>query len=278
MTQTVLITGCSSGLGRSLAGLFASRGWNVVATMRQPNPSVGFESQRNVLVCRLDVTDTSSIHAAIDSGISAFGGIDALINNAGYGLFGVFEGTSSAKIREQFAVNVFGVMETIRGILPHFRAKRSGVIANVSSGAGIYGLPAFSLYCASKFALEGFSEALSYELAAQGVRVKIIEPGGIVSTGFAKRSALEAASNPPRADYDEFMKRTADSFAKQSAVRRDTELQVSECIYKAVTDGSDQLRYVATEDIKRFVRARRETCEAKFIRLMRSRFAGLSKR
>jgi NAD(P)-dependent dehydrogenase (short-subunit alcohol dehydrogenase family) len=272
MLQTVLITGCSSGLGRSAALLFASKGWNVVATMRHPEMASDFTSLPRVLVTRLDVEDTASIHSAIDAGIKHFGGIDVLVNNAGYGLFGVFETISPEKIQQQFAVNVFGVMDTTRAILPHFRSRRSGLVVNISSGAGIYTLPALSLYCASKFALEGFSEALSYELASQGVRIKIVEPGGVVSTSFGKRSAQEAAGNRSLPDYNAFTTQTMALFATLSSDRRGTEQQVSECIYTAVTDGRDQLRYVATDDIKPFVHARRETSEAQYMALMRSHF------
>ena len=272
MPQTILITGCSSGLGRSAALLFAGKGWNVVATMRSPDIFSGLAALPNVLVTRLDVQDAASIRSAIDNGIACFGGIDVLVNNAGFGLFGVFETIPPAKIQEQFAVNVFGVMDVTRAILPHFRSKNSGLIVNISSGAGIFTLPALSMYCASKFALEGFSEALSYELASQGVRVKIIEPGGVVSTNFGKRSAEEASGNESLADYDAFAAHTAALFAKMRSERRGTEEQVSQCIYEAVTDGTDQLRYVATEDIQPLVRARRETSEAEYIAAMRSQF------
>lgn len=272
MPQTVLITGCSSGLGRSTALFFASKGWNLVATMRRPEASSDFISLPNVLVTRLDVEEPASIHSAIGAGIKRFGGIDVLVNNAGYGLFGVFETIPPEKIREQFAVNVFGVMDTTRAMLPHFRSRKSGIIVNISSGAGIYALPALSIYCASKFALEGFSEALSYELASQGVRIKIVEPGGVVSTSFGKRSAQESAGNRSLPDYNAFTAQTMALFARMASERRGTEQQVSECIYAAATDGTDQLRYVATDDIKPFVHARREISEAEYIALMRSHF------
>jgi len=137
MPRTVLITGCSSGLGRSAALFFASKGWNVVATMRRLELISDFSALLNVLVTRLDVVDQASIRSAIDFGIARFGAIDVLINHAGDGLF--------------------GVMDTIRGILPHFRSRKAGLIVNISSEA------------------QGFSEALSYELASQGVRVKIVD-------------------------------------------------------------------------------------------------------
>ena len=193
MKKTVLITGASSGLGKTAAKYFAGNGWNVVATMRSPDREKDLASLNDVLVTRLDVQDRDSISAAIEAGIARFGKIDVLINNAGFGLFGVFETISREKVQEQFDVNVFGVMEVTRAILPHFRKTKGGLILNISSGAGIYTLPLISLYCATKFALEGFSESLAYELTSQNIVVKIIEWAG----SSAPISASEAARKRP---------------------------------------------------------------------------------
>jgi NAD(P)-dependent dehydrogenase (short-subunit alcohol dehydrogenase family) len=276
MKKTVLITGTSSGFGKATARHFASEGWNVVATMRSPAEERELSRMDGVLVARLDVQDGTSIAAAIDAGIARFGRIDALVNNAGFGLFGVFEATPQEKVREQFDVNVFGVMEVTRAILPHFRKNRAGVILNIGSGAGIFTLPMLSLYCASKFALEGFTESLSYELASLGIKVKMIEPGGVVSTRFGERSGAEASQNGTIADYDAFAARTQEVFAGLRGARLATEEGVAEVIYAAATDGTDRLRYVATEDIKPLVSARRETSEDEYIALMRSRFSPTS--
>ena len=195
MKQTVLSTGTSSGLGKTAARLLARSGWNVVATMRRPEAEKELANLDNGLVSRLDVQDGASITEAIEAGIARFGQIDALINNAGFGLYGLFEATPREKVQEQFDVNVFGVMDVTRALLPHFRNNKGGLIINVSSGAGVFTLPMLSLYCATKFALEGFSEALSYELASQNILVKIVEPGGVLSTNFEKRSGDEAMHN-----------------------------------------------------------------------------------
>lgn len=195
MKKTILITGTSSGFGKATAHLFAHKGWNVIATMRRPEEERELEQLPDVLVTRLDVQDRASIAAAIASGIGRFGRIDAVVNNAGFGLFGLFETTLPEKVVEQFDVNVFGVMHVIRAILPHFRQNKGGMILNIGSGAGVFTLPMISLYCASKFALEGFTEALSYELASQNIIVKMIEPGGVLSTNFGRRSGAEAAQN-----------------------------------------------------------------------------------
>jgi NAD(P)-dependent dehydrogenase (short-subunit alcohol dehydrogenase family) len=158
MQKTALITGTSSGFGKTTAKHFAANGWNVVATMRTPSAEAELVNLDGVLVTRLDVQDPESIDRAIEAGIRRFGRIDALINNAGFGLFEV---TPREKIWEQFDVNIFGVMDVTRAILPHFRSNKGGTIINISSGAGVFTLPLISLYCASKFALEGFSESLS---------------------------------------------------------------------------------------------------------------------
>ncbi len=272
MKKTVLITGTSSGFGKAAAKLFARNGWHVIATMRNPGEQTDLVDNNDVMVARLDVQDRDSIGKAIEAGIARFGTIDTLINNAGFGLFGVFEATSREKIREQFDVNVFGVMDVTRAILPHFRKNKGGLIINVSSGAGIFTLPMLSLYCASKFALEGFSESLSYELASQKIVVKIVEPGGVVSTNFGKRSGEEATQNASLADYDAFVTRTNAVFAGLRGERRATEADVAKVIFEAATDGTSQLRYVATADILPLVKARRETSEKEYTELMRTRF------
>lgn len=272
MKKTVLITGCSSGFGKVTAALFAQKGWNVVATMRNPADGQDLSRQNGVFVTRLDVQEPQTAHAAIAEGISRFGRIDLLINNAGFGLFGLLEATSPEKIREQFEVNVFGVMETTRAILPHFRANKGGVIVNVSSGAGVFTLPMLSLYCASKFALEGFSEGISYELLSQNIVMKIVEPGGVTSTKFGERSAAETAQNAAVAGYESFVENTQKIFAELREGRRASESHVAEEIFAAATDGTTRLRYVITDDIKPLVAARRETNEESYLAMMRKTF------
>jgi NAD(P)-dependent dehydrogenase (short-subunit alcohol dehydrogenase family) len=272
MKKTVLITGTSSGFGKTAARLFASNGWNVIATMRTPAAEKDLVDSSDMLVTRLDVQDRASIDQAIAAGIARFGKIDALVNNAGFALFGLFEATPREKVQEQFEVNVFGVMDVTRALLPHFRENRGGVILNISSGAGVFTLPALSMYCASKFALEGFSEALSYELSSQNIVVKIIEPGGVTSTSFGQRSGAEHAHTATIPDYDAFVAATSAVFAGLRATRLASEQDVAQVIFDAATDGTSQLRYVATRDILPLVKARRETSEEQYIDLMRSKF------
>jgi NAD(P)-dependent dehydrogenase (short-subunit alcohol dehydrogenase family) len=274
MTQTVLITGASTGFGKAAALHFATRGWQVVATMRDPAAGADLAAHATILVTHLDVQDPASIDSAIAESIARFGAIDAVVNNAGFGLFGIFEGASREKIQEQFDVNVFGVMDVTRAILPHFRARRSGTIVNVSSGAGVFGLPMISLYNASKFALEGFSESLSYELASQGITVKIVEPGGVLDTKFGARSSDEFGNASVPVGYERFVAAMGNVFEGLRADRHATSEDVAKVIFEATTDGTDRLRYVATEDIQPLVRARRETSEDAYMHFMRERFHG----
>ncbi|WP_426750371.1 SDR family oxidoreductase [Myxococcus sp. Y35] len=273
MKKTVLITGCSSGFGRAAALHFAAQGWNVVATMRTPAAGAELAKRPGVLVTRLDVQERASIDAALTAAVERFGGLDVVVNNAGFGLHGIFESTPREKILEQFEVNVFGVMDVIRATLPHFARRGGGTFVNVSSGAGVFTLPMISLYCASKFALEGFSEALAYELTSQNVRMKIVEPGGVLDSQFVSRSAQEAAQGtiPPR--YAAFARETERvSASLREARSKATSESVAEVIYTAATDASDRLRYVATDGIKPLVKLRRETSEDTYLAFMREHF------
>lgn len=273
MKQTILITGCSSGFGRATAHHFARAGWNVVATMRNPAAAGDLADHDNIFITTLDVRDTTSIEAAIAAGIAHFGAIDVFVNNAGFGLHGMFEATPRAKVTEQFDVNLFGAMDTIRAILPHFRARRRGMILNISSGAGVFALPASTFYCSSKFALEGFSEALSYELAPLGIMVKIIEPGGVLDTGFNTRAFKERDATITIEDYAPINAKVGQIFEDLAAEREEaTSAQVAEVIYDAVTDGTDMLRYIATADIVELIKLRREAGEDTYMTTMRANF------
>ncbi|RYZ43169.1 MAG: SDR family oxidoreductase [Myxococcaceae bacterium] len=273
MPQTALVTGSSTGFGRATVHRFARAGWNVIATMRSPDAGQDFQGLDNVHVTRLDVQDRASITSAVEAGLARFGAIDALINNAGFGLFGVFESTPREKVAEQFDVNVFGLMDVTRAVLPQLRRQKSGVILNITSGAGVFGLPMSSLYCASKFAVEGFSEALSYELVGLGITVKLIEPGGVLDSQFVSRSGGEATRTGRIEDYAPFLTRSEAVFAGLRNTRAGaTSEDVADVIFGAATDGTDQLRYVATPQIQPLVKARRETSEAEYLALMRKNF------
>jgi len=187
MAKTVLITGSSKGMGRETVKFFHQKGWNVAATMRSPEKENELNKLDGVVVCKLDVTDRKSIIDAIDKTIEIFGSVDLLVNNAGYGAFGFLETASEKEINSIFDTNVTGVMRMIQEVLPHMRKQREGCIINITSIVGRIGSPMLSLYGATKFAVEGLTEALVYELGEYGIDIKSLAPGGF-STGFQTSS------------------------------------------------------------------------------------------
>ncbi len=278
MSQTIFITGASSGIGKATAELFAGRGWNVVATMRNPSDGSNLESQDNVLVTRLDLLDADSIRSAVDAALEKFGSIDVLLNNAGYGAYGPLEATPIDVIRRQFDVNVFGLIETIQAALPGMRERRTGTIVNVSSVGGRVTYPLGTLYHGSKWAVEGLSEALHYELLPFGIRIKIVEPGG-VRTDFSGRSFV-FTHDPELADYQPLVQAATDAVAQAASdaqgstpTGQQEPEEVAEVIWGAVTDGSERLRYVSGEGAENLLRQRysAEQDEA-FVAGMRAQF------
>jgi NAD(P)-dependent dehydrogenase (short-subunit alcohol dehydrogenase family) len=270
MPQTILITGSSTGLGRATAKLFHARGWNVVATMRTPDNEFELADLDNVLVTRLDVTDPGSIAAAVDAGLTRFGRIDAVVNNAGYGAYGPLEATTTEKIRRQFDVNVLGLLDTTKALLPHFRANRGGTVVNVSSMGGRLTFPLGTLYHGTKFAVEGLSESLHYELAPFGVRVKIIEPGRI-RTDFDGRS-FDFSNDPALTEYQPLVDVILNGLGSSTAAQISEPEQIAEIVYDAVTDGTATLRYVAGADAVELLAARRKADDDTFLAGMRAQF------
>ena len=238
MAKTVLITGASSGFGRDTALLFKEKGWNVAATMRSPEKAESWAGPAGLFTPRLDVTDRVSMQAAIDETVTKFGGIDVLINNAGFGLLGPLEGASPDDLQREIDTNLMGVIGMIQLVLPLMREARSGVIVNVSSIGGRMTLPLFSAYHATKFAVEGLTEALQYELQEHGIRMKLIEPGGS-KTNFDSSTSMVRTPHPAyKALIDGFDK----MWEKESAKLPGPE-KVVQAIYRAATDGSARLRY-----------------------------------
>lgn len=255
MNKTILITGASAGIGKAAAKLFAANGWNVIATMRTPEKETELTQIENILVTTLDVQDKNTIEQAIREGISQFGKIDVLLNNAGYGVFGPVELATEAQIRQQFDVNLFGVIATMQAILPHFRANNEGTIINVSSVGGRIAFPIGGLYHATKFALEGLSESMSHELAHINIKMKIVEPGAIDTTFLA---AANVTTNEDIPVYDPFVKAFFDLYAAK-AMDKTSAHGVAEVIYRAATDGTSQLRYVAGKDAEALIAAQQDT-------------------
>lgn len=267
MAKTVLITGSSTGIGRATAIYFHEKGWNVSATMRTPSKELVLNKNKNVICPKLDVTDVESIKSAITETIETFGEISAIVNNAGYGLTGAFEGTSSEQVRKQFDTNVFGVMDIIREILPHFRKQKHGVIANVSSMGGRLTFPLYSVYHSSKWALEGYSESLQYELLPFNIKVKIIEPGAI-KTDFYDRSA-DISKPTNTTDYDSYVDKARAEMNKAGEKGSSPE-EVAKVIYNAVNDNSSKLRYTAGTDAAVLTKVRKLIPDEIFMKIVRT--------
>jgi short-subunit dehydrogenase len=238
--KTILITGASSGIGRAAVYYFQQRNWQVVATMRRPEQASELAALPNVICLPLDVVDRPSIYQAIKSAIARFGSIEAIVNNAGYGAVGAFEAASATDIQNQFDTNVFGLMNVTRAILPHMRSQGRGKIINISSVGGRVTFPIYSIYHATKWAVEGFSESLRYELRPFNIQVKLIEPGAI-KTDFYQRSQVVFAK-PDLTEYDAYQQMVLKNVEKAEADAPDPQI-VAAMIYKAVTDKSDRLRY-----------------------------------
>lgn len=256
-TGTMLITGASSGIGRATAEYFLREGWNVVATMRSPEKAGDWPSHDRLLIQRLDVTDVDSIRAALAAAMARFQALDVLVNNAGYALVGPFEASTPEQVERQVATNVSGLMNVTREVLPHFRERRSGVIVNVSSMGGRITFPLYSVYHATKWAVEGFSEALIYELEPFRIRVKIIEPGPI-KTDFYERS-MDLMKRPDLTAYDEFIGRAMPNM-QAAGQRGPGPERVAKTIFRAATDGTHRLRYPVNSAgillLRRFLPAR----------------------
>ncbi|MCK9874527.1 SDR family oxidoreductase [Frankia sp. Ag45/Mut15] len=269
MTQTTLITGSSSGIGKATAKHFHARGWNVIATMRTPEAETELTRLDNVLVTRLDVLDPTSISSAVDAGLDRFGAIDVLVNNAGYGAYGLLEATPMDKVRRQFEVNVLGLIETTKAVLPHLRAHRGGTIVNISSIGGKVTFPLGTLYHGTKFAVEGLSEALHFELAAIGVKVKIIEPG-FVDTDFGGRS-FDFTNDENLAEYRDVVAAFLTAQAQLGAGGDAPEV-VAETIFQAATDGTNQLRYTAGPYAAELVASRAAATDDTFLDGVKKQF------
>lgn len=246
--KTILITGCSSGYGLETARHFHANGWNVVATMRMPRPDL-FETSDRMRVLALDVTDPDSVALAIELA----GAIDALVNNAGIGLFGALEHSPMAKIRDVYATNTLGTIAMTQAVIPQMRARGSGTIVNVTSSATLAPFPLAAAYTGSKSAIQGFTGSLAHELAPLGIAVKLVEPGYGPTTAFAQNTdtRLEDVLPEPYGSY------AAPILAGMAAPALfTTEVDVAEAVWAAVHDTSGRPHFPAGADALALVAAR----------------------
>jgi NAD(P)-dependent dehydrogenase (short-subunit alcohol dehydrogenase family) len=268
--QTVLITGASSGFGKATAQRFLDRGWNVIPSMRKPDASLFKGNSDRLLVLPLDVTNLESIRSALEEGIRTFGQIDVVVNNAGIGLLSAFEVTPEHILHEVFETNTFGVMNVCRAVIPHMREQGHGTIINVTSSTGIAPMPLVAIYAASKCAVEGFTESLSYEMELVGIRMRLVEPGFAPSTNLTANGGvrMQGLTPPP---YSEFAQAY---FARMQNYPTDysTEQDIVEAVFAAATDRGDHLRYLAGPDTKLLASLRWTTSEEKYLAEMREMF------
>ncbi len=242
MSQVVLITGCSTGIGRDLAQRLTRSGDTVVATARKVET---LENVQAALKLPLDVTQPESIHQAVASTLQHFGRIDVLVNNAGYAVRGAVEETPIEQVEQMFEVNMFGAMRVIQAVAPQMRQQKAGRIINISSVVGKLVTPANGTYSASKFALEALSDALRLELAPFGIQVVLIEPGSI-KTQFhttVEANAQEIFSNP--ASPYQFLYRQYERVTANMRRQEPGPDVVSEVVQQAITPARPKARYLA---------------------------------
>jgi NAD(P)-dependent dehydrogenase (short-subunit alcohol dehydrogenase family) len=264
MAKSVLITGCSTGgIGHATASQLAAKGYNVFATVRSAAKAGDLASADNVTVLELDVREQASVDAAL----AQAGDVDVLVNNAGFEVWGPLEEMTVDDLKDQFETNVYGPFRLILGVLPGMRNRGEGVIVNVSSVAGVVAAPVNGLYSASKFALEALSETLKYETNHFGIRVHLIEPGG-VETPFGDNRRLVGAGAGEESPYAELISEweqsgqrlTPDGAAKPEAV--------AAVIVDSIENG-DKFRYPATQDAEFVITARKAMSDEQFEEAMR---------
>ncbi len=267
--KTIFITGSSSGLGRATAKLFSSKGWTVIATMRKPEKEAELTKLPGVTLFPLDITDRRQIDNAAAKAVTA-GGVDVVFNNAGYGMAGPLEGSSDEQMVRIVNTNLMGPIRTTKAFIPHFRQKRSGLFINTTSIGGLMTVPFNAMYHATKWALEGWSESMAFELNQMGIGMKTVSPGGM-KTDFFTRS-FDVGRH---ADYEGLVGKVMSAITDPKQMEAySTPEQIAEVVYEAATDGKDQLRYVAGADAKATYAARLELGDEAFRKAIKQQFFG----
>jgi short-subunit dehydrogenase len=271
MHQVALITGCSSGIGYETALMLARNGFHTFATMRNtkkldPLEEIIKKERLDLNVRELDVNDDRSIENTINCVKKEANRIDVLINNAGYGLVGFFEDLTLDEIRNQFETNFFGVLNITKKIIPIMRLQKSGIIINVSSGAGQVGFPGISAYVSTKFAIEGFSESLMYELFPYGIKVVIIEPG-VIKTNFFRNCIVSEHSMKKSSPYS----RSLDKFQKNVELMQEhatSPIDVAKVILQVLGNNEPKQRYIVGNDVAMILEAKKNLSDIEFKKMM----------
>ena len=269
--QVALITGCSSGIGYETALMLARNGFHTFATMRNTKKLDSLEEiikkeRLDLIIRELDVNDDRSIENTINCVKKEANRIDVLINNAGYGLVGFFEDLTLDEIRNQFEVNFFGVLNITKKIIPIMRLQKSGIIINVSSGAGQVGFPGISAYVSTKFAIEGFSESLMYELFPYGIKVVIIEPG-VIKTNFFRNCIVSEHSMKKSSPYS----RSLGKFQKNVELMQEhatSPIDVAKVILQVLGNNEPKQRYIVGNDVAMILEAKKNLSDIEFKKMM----------
>ena len=270
--KVAVVTGSSSGIGYEISLILARNGFLTYATMRNLNKSENIKSVASkenlpIRINQLDVTDDVSVKDAVQAILSETGRIDVLVNNAGYVLNGAFEDLAMDEIKTQYDTNVFGLIRTTQAVLPIMRRQKSGIIVNISSGAGRFGYPGQSAYISTKFAVEGLSESMSYELEPFGIKVVVVEPG-VIRTNIVNGMVVAKKSQDPNSPYLQIIQKMAAVLENMMENGSPPDL-VAKVVLKAVTNESPKLRYLAGKDVEAWLDSKRNMSDEEFYKMMK---------
>ena len=270
--KVAIVTGSSTGIGYETSLILARNGFLTYATMRNLNKSEDMKltvAKENlpIQIKQLDVTEDLSVENAIQEISSETGRIDVLVNNAGYGLNGAFEDLAMDEVKAQYETNVYGLMRTTQAVLPIMRKQKSGTIVNISSGAGRFGFPGGSAYVSTKFAVEGLSESMSYELEPFGIKVVIVEPG-VIRTNFMDGLVIAKKSQDPNSPYSQIMQKIATGFEEMMKNASSPDL-VAKVVLNAIRDKNPSLRYLAGNDVEAWLGGNRKIADEELYKMMK---------
>jgi NAD(P)-dependent dehydrogenase (short-subunit alcohol dehydrogenase family) len=270
--KVAIVTGSSTGIGYETSLILARNGFLTYATMRNLNKSEDMKltvAKENlpIQIKQLDVTEDLSVENAIQEISSETGRIDVIVNNAGYGLNGAFEDLAMDEVKAQYETNVYGLMRTTQAVLPIMRKQKSGTIVNISSGAGRFGLPGGSAYVSTKFAVEGLSESMSYELEPFGIKVVIVEPG-VIRTNFFDGLVIAKKSQDPNSPYSQIMQKIATGFEEMMKNASSPDL-VAKVVLNAIRDKNPSLRYLAGNDVEAWLGGNRKIADEELYKMMK---------
>src|SRR5919112_993283 len=275
--RVAVVTGSSSGIGHEIALILARNGFTTYATMRNLQKgsdlkSIAEDEKLPLHFTQLDVTDENSAKKAIKTIHDEVGRIDILVNNAGYALTGAFEDLSIDEIKTQYETNVFGLVRTTQTVLPIMRKQRSGLIVNISSGAGRFGFPTGSAYVSTKFAVEGLSESMSYEVEPFGIKVILIEPG-VIKTNITNGMVVAKKSQNPNSPYFQIMQKMSTSFEHMLENASSSPDLVAKEVLQAVTSENPSLSgYLAGKDVESWIEAKRNMSDDEFHKMIKRSF------